>query len=152
MASPGRKMDPELRRRVMASVRSRDTKPELLVRRALHAAGLRFRLHRRDLPGTPDIVMGPRRLAIFVHGCFWHQHPDPACPIRKDPGGANQGYWGPKLTRNVARDARQRAELEARGWSVRVIWECEARDPARLAVHVADIAALPRRVRGEAGP
>lgn len=132
-------MDPTVRRRIMRSIRKRDTSPEILVRRALHATGLRFRLHRPDLPGNPDIVLASRRLAILVHGCFWHQHP--GCPLCRQPR-RNTGYWLPKLTRNVARDARVRGDLEVLGWRVLVIWECEARDPARLQALVAEIAAL----------
>jgi DNA mismatch endonuclease, patch repair protein len=139
-----RQLDPETRRRVMASVRGRDTKPELAVRRAAHAAGLRFRVHRRDLPGCPDLVFPSRRLVVFVHGCFWHQHDDPACPIRKPAGGNNQGYWGPKLARNVARDERHRAEIEGIGWRLIIVWECETRDAERLQGIVAQIAALSR--------
>ena len=138
-----RHLDPETRRRVMASVKGRNTKPEMLVRQALHAAGLRFRLHRRDLPGCPDIVLSARRLAVFVHGCFWHQHQDPTCRIRKSAGGNNQDYWQPKLARNVARDDARRAELEAMGWQTLIIWECEARDPTRLARAVQLIGASP---------
>jgi DNA mismatch endonuclease (patch repair protein) len=123
----------------MRSIRKRDTSPEILVRRALHAAGLRFRLHRRALPGNPDIVLASRRLAILVHGCFWHQHP--GCPLCRQPR-RNTGYWLPKLARNVARDGRVRQELEALGWNVRVIWECEARDPKRLAAIAAGIVAM----------
>jgi DNA mismatch endonuclease, patch repair protein len=132
MSSRGRKIDPETRRRVMASIRGQDTKPEMRVRQALHAAGLRFRLHRRDLPGRPDIVLPGRRLVIMVNGCFWHQHADPLCPIVKWPKG-DQSYWVPKLARNVLRDAARRAELEALGWTVMTIWECEAVNPERLA-------------------
>ncbi|HMR34350.1 MAG TPA: DNA mismatch endonuclease Vsr [Geminicoccaceae bacterium] len=113
----------------MRSIRKRDTQPELLVRRALHAAGLRFRLYRSDLPGNPDIIMPRRRLALLIHGCFWHQHP--GCRLCRQPS-RNIDYWLPKLARNVARDARTRSELEALGWRVLVIWECEARDPARV--------------------
>ena len=128
-----RTMNPTIRRRVMASVRSRDTRPEMIVRRAFHAAGLRYRLHDRRLPGTPDIVLASRRLVVEVRGCFWHQHPSESCPIRKPAGGANQGYWAPKLARNVARDARTEAELEALDWHCIVVWECEAKDSQALA-------------------
>jgi DNA mismatch endonuclease (patch repair protein) len=122
----------------MRSIRKRDTQPELLVRRALHAAGLRFRLYRRDLPGSPDIVLPKHRLVVLVHGCFWHQHP--GCRLCRQPKG-NAEYWLPKLARNLARDARSRRELEALGWRVLVVWECEARDPARLAAIVASLLA-----------
>jgi len=100
-------------------------KPELAVRKMAHAMGYRFRLHRRDLPGKPDIVFGPRQAVIFVHGCFWHQHD---CRDGHRPK-SNTEYWNPKLRRNVERDAKVRAQLEEGGWRVLVIWECEVRQP-----------------------
>ncbi len=103
-------------------------KPEMAVRRMVHAMGYRYRLHRRDLPGKPDLVFGPRRAVIFVHGCFWHQH---NCRDGRQPK-SNTGYWGEKLRRNVERDAQVRVALEADGWRVLVIWECETRDPEAL--------------------
>jgi DNA mismatch endonuclease (patch repair protein) len=112
----------------------------MCVRRALHAAGLRFRIHRRNLPGNPDIVLPGRRLAVLVHGCFWHQHP--GCRLARRPK-RNLEYWEPKLARNMARDERVQADLIALGWQVRVIWECEARSPETLAGIVAHIAAIP---------
>jgi DNA mismatch endonuclease (patch repair protein) len=126
---PSRVIDAETRHRVMASIRKRDTQPEIAVRRALHAQGLRFRLHRDDLPGTPDVVLPGRRLAVFVHGCFWHQHP--GCALSRQPRG-NTAYWKPKLARNVERDTKARQQLEALGWNVLLVWECEARDGVRL--------------------
>lgn len=113
----------------MALVRSRDTKPELRVRKALHAAGLRYRLHDRRLPGVPDLVFPGRRIALFVHGCFWHRHP--GCSAARLPKSRRE-FWEPKLAGNVERDERNRAALEALGWTVMVIWECETRDPAAL--------------------
>jgi DNA mismatch endonuclease, patch repair protein len=110
------------RSEVMARVRSKDTAPELLVRRALWQAGFRYRLHRRDLPGSPDLVLSKRRIAIFVHGCFWHQHD--GCRRSRRPA-SRADYWGPKLDRNVARDAAAKLALEADGWNVMVVWECE---------------------------
>lgn len=104
----------------MSRVRSRDTSPEIHVRRALHAAGFRFRLHRRDLPGTPDIVLPTLRTVVQVHGCFWHGHD---CPRGRAPA-TNAAFWSEKLRRNIERDARATAELEANGWSVRTIWQC----------------------------
>jgi DNA mismatch endonuclease, patch repair protein len=127
---PSRVMDTATRYRIMASIRKRDTRPEIAVRRALHAQGLRFRLHRNDLPGTPDLVLPGRRLAVFVHGCFWHRHP--GCKWSRMPSG-NMAYWGPKLARNVERDIEARRDLEALGWNVLVVWECEARKGDRLA-------------------
>lgn len=108
----------------MALVRSRDTKPELKVRRALHAAGLRYRLHGRGLPGRPDIVFSAKRLLIFVHGCFWHQHPDPQCRRARMPK-SRLDFWEPKLLGNRARDEATRTRLESMGWEVLVVWECE---------------------------
>lgn len=113
----------------MALVRGRDTKPELRVRQALHAAGLRFRLHDRRLPGTPDLVFPGRQIALFVHGCFWHRHS--GCRAARLPK-SRIDFWEPKLSGNVERDARQRVELEALGWTVMIIWECETHDPNML--------------------
>lgn len=111
----------------MALIRGRDTTPELRVRKALHAAGLRYVLHDRRLPGTPDLVFPSRRVALFVHGCFWHQHP--GCKAARMPK-SHLRFWKTKLDGNVTRDRRQRAELERMGWTVMVIWECETRDQA----------------------
>lgn len=115
----------------MSKIRAKDTKPEMIVRRLLHAEGYRYRLHRRDLPGKPDIVFGARGKAIFVHGCFWHQHPASDCLDGRRPK-SNTDYWNAKLARNVQRDEQSIAELEARGWNVLVIWECEVSDPKLL--------------------
>ena len=125
-------MDAEIdprRSALMARIRSVDTRPEIAVRRLLHAMGYRFRLHRRDLPGKPDIVLPRHRLAIFVHGCFWHQHA--GCRLASRPK-TRQDYWTPKLAGNVARDEAAQAALRKLGWRVEVIWECDARDPVRL--------------------
>ncbi|CAN5416815.1 DNA mismatch endonuclease Vsr [soil metagenome] len=109
----------------MRANRSRDTGPELRLRRALWAAGLRgYRVARKGLPGRPDIVFGPSKLAIFVHGCFWHRCPH--CPLRSEPK-TNAAYWQAKFEGNVERDKRQKAELESLGWRVMVIWECQLR-------------------------
>lgn len=126
----------------MALIRARNTKPELRVRRALHAAGLRYRLHDRRLPGVPDLVFPARRIALFVHGCFWHQHP--GCAAARMPK-SRLDFWQPKLVGNVSRDASKRAQLEALGWTVKVIWECETRSSAALAVLVASVWAAPIR-------
>ena len=112
----------------MARIRGKDTQPELAVRRLLHAMGFRFRLHRRDLPGTPDIVLPGRRKAIFVHGCFWHGH---GCGCARLPK-SRLDYWGPKIATNRARDGRKAAALRRAGWSVAVVWECKVRRPAAL--------------------
>lgn len=108
----------------MALIRARDTKPDLKVRRAIHAAGLRYRLHAKDLPGRPDLVFRSRRIVIFVHGCFWHQHPDPSCKLARMPKSRLE-FWRPKLEGNRQRDIRTRGELEARGSSVLEVWECQ---------------------------
>jgi DNA mismatch endonuclease, patch repair protein len=126
------KLSPARRSVNMAKIRSRDTKPEMVVRRLLHRAGYRYRLHRRDLPGKPDIIFGPRRKVIFVHGCFWHQHDLQACLDGRRPK-SNTDYWHPKLARNVQRDEQHLERLKAAGWEVLVIWECEVRDEEALA-------------------
>ncbi|HYE44787.1 MAG TPA: DNA mismatch endonuclease Vsr [Caulobacter sp.] len=121
---------PEKRSAVMRRVRSRDTSPELKVRRLLTRLGVRYRLHRKDLPGNPDIVMPGRRLALFVHGCFWHGHD---CARGARVPQANRDYWLGKVGRNQARDIASRAALEAAGWRVEALWECEMKDEAALA-------------------
>lgn len=114
---------------VMRAVKSRDTKPEMTVRRAAHALGYRFRLHRKDLPGSPDLVFPRLKTAVFVHGCFWHGHD---CPRGARMPKTNADYWRSKIARNVARDARVRAELEALGWKTLTLWECELADAEAL--------------------
>lgn len=109
----------------MAAIRSKNTAPELIVRRALHALGIRFRLHRKDLPGTPDIVMPGRKAVVRVQGCFWHGHD---CPRGARKSKTNADYWEAKVARNVARDAKTEAELIALGWNVATVWECELKD------------------------
>lgn len=125
------KLSPEHRSRNMAAIRSKDMKPERIVRSLVHGMGYRYRLHRKGLPGKPDLVFGPKRKVIFVHGCFWHQHEDPTCKIARKPK-SNLGYWNEKLSRNVNRDQRNQAELEGQGWSVLIIWECETKDAEAL--------------------
>lgn len=120
------------RRRIsahMRRIRKRDTKPEMMVRRLAHALGYRFRLHRRDLPGTPDLVFSGRRKVVLVHGCFWHQHD---CSLGRKRPRSNTSYWHPKLARNVERDRLDRTRLSELGWEVLVIWECETKDRAAL--------------------
>jgi DNA mismatch endonuclease (patch repair protein) len=114
----------------MRAVRSRNTRPEILVRQIAHRLGYRFRLHYRALPGQPDIAFPGRRKAIFVHGCFWHQHR--GCRRATAPK-SNSGFWGPKLARNVARDAIQLAAIRKRGWRALVVWECEIKHERLLA-------------------
>jgi DNA mismatch endonuclease (patch repair protein) len=129
----------------MRRIRKVDTKPELAVRRAAHAAGLRFRLHRRDLPGSPDLVFQSRRTALFVHGCFWHQHE--GCKLSRQPK-SRLDYWLPKLRRNRERDARVEIQLASSGWDIVTIWECETTDTAilqRRLRELADRATVKRR-------
>ena len=121
---------PEQRSAVMRAVKSRNTAPELAVRRAAHALGLRFRLNRNDLPGKPDLVFPARRAALFVHTCFWHGHD---CARGARMPAANRAYWQAKIGRNVKRDRTTLAALKKLGWKGAVIWECETRDPERLA-------------------
>ncbi|MEO6196794.1 MAG: very short patch repair endonuclease [Dehalococcoidia bacterium] len=109
------------RSRNMAAIRSTNTKPELFVRRKVHAAGYRFRLHQRELPGKPDLVFGRRRVAVFVHGCFWHGH---VCKEARPPK-SNTSYWLPKIARNVQRDRRSATHLRKLGWTVVTIRECD---------------------------
>jgi DNA mismatch endonuclease (patch repair protein) len=113
----------------MRRVKGRDTGPELKVRRLLWSAGYRYRLHRGDLPGRPDIVLAGRRAAVFVHGCFWHGHD---CPRGARQPKANAVYWTAKIGRNVERDARVQADLAAQGWRPIVVWECELKTPDTL--------------------
>jgi DNA mismatch endonuclease, patch repair protein len=120
---------------VMRANKRAGTRPELVVRRMLHRLGYRFRIHVRELPGRPDIVLTARRKLIQVHGCFWHQHPAAACPLRSSPK-SNTSYWRVKLARNVERDAEQASKLVAMGWEVLTVWECECRDQAKLTAQV----------------
>jgi DNA mismatch endonuclease (patch repair protein) len=124
-------LSPAERSARMALVRSRDTKPELRVRRFLHASGLRYRLHQRVGTARPDLVFAARRTVVFVHGCIWHRHPDPACPLTRTPK-SRIDFWTAKFAENVARDARQQTALQADGWRVLVIWECQTNSQARL--------------------
>ena len=112
------------RREIMSRVRSRDTKPELVVRRMLHAMGFRFRLHRKDLPGCPDIVLPRYRTVIFVHGCFWHGH---SCAKGRRPT-SNEKFWNDKIEKNMIRDSRSLRRLRRTGWKTVVIWECQTRN------------------------
>ena len=125
---------PEKRSAVMRRVKGRNTTPELTVRRALTKLGARYRLHRKDLPGNPDIVLPGRRLALFVHGCFWHGHD---CARGARVPKQNRDYWVAKVGRNVARDARSREALAALGWRVETIWECDLKDVGALDVRLA---------------
>lgn len=108
----------------MSRVRGKDTKVELLVRKTVHRLGYRYRLHRKELPGKPDLVFSARRKVIFVHGCFWHRHPDPECKLARLPK-SRQDFWVPKLTGNRERDQRNETRLREMGWNVATVWECE---------------------------
>ena len=122
-------MPSELRSRTMRAVKGCDTKPEMTVRRLLHRMGYRYRLHRKDLPGKPDIVFGPRRKVIFVHGCFWHGH---SCKRGSRVPKSNSEYWQAKIARNVERHSDQVDELTASGWTVLTLWECKLSNQTAL--------------------
>ncbi len=119
----------EQRSVVMSRIRGRNTKPEIFVRSMAHALGYRFRLHRRDLPGTPDLVFPRLGKIIFVHGCFWHQHPE--CRYAYQPK-SNSLFWKKKFSENLARDTRVLKDLEALGWKILIVWECQTRKPQQL--------------------
>ena len=121
---------PMTRSEVMARVKGKNTRPEMRVRRALWAAGFRYRLHGKDLPGRPDLVFPGKRVVVFVHGCFWHGHA--GCPRHRIPKSRVE-WWTDKISRNMARDAEVREILERTGWRVTVIWECETERPEELA-------------------
>lgn len=122
-------VDRHTRSRMMGAIRGRDTKPELLVRSLLHGLGYRYRLHRRDLPGRPDIVFSRRQKVIFVNGCYWHRHE--GCPLSYVPK-SNTEFWRAKFDRTVVRDQENYGDLASRGWAVLVIWECECGDRPHL--------------------
>jgi DNA mismatch endonuclease (patch repair protein) len=115
-------VDAATRSRMMSGIRGKDTKPELIIRKALHARGFRFRLHVKDLPGKPDLVLPKYGAVIFVHGCFWHGH---GCDAGTNRPRSNLAYWRPKLLRNRRRDATNRRALKRLGWKVLVVWECQ---------------------------
>ncbi len=133
-------VSPEKRSWVMSRVKGRNTEPERRVRSLLHRLGFRFRIQRKDLPGTPDVVLPKYKTVLFVHGCFWHRHA--GCKRATTPAN-NAEYWQKKFARNLARDARVEQELKESGWRVIVVWECELRDMDALAV------SLSRRIWGE---
>lgn len=123
------KFTPEQRSKVMSRVKGRDTRPEKLVRSLLHRMGYRFRLHRKDLPGKPDVVLPKHRKIVFVHGCFWHGHE--GCRRATRPG-SNTEFWNRKLDANIERDVRAQHELESTGWEVLTVWQCETHDVPML--------------------
>ena len=122
-------LSPRERSARMALVRGKNTKPEMLVRRLVHALGFRYRLHKRELPGSPDLVFSGRGKVIFVHGCFWHRHV--RCPLARLPKSRGE-FWLPKLEGNAMRDKRNVRALRGAGWGVMTIWECQLRDTLRL--------------------
>ena len=124
---------PEKRSAVMARVKGRDTGPELKARRLLRSMGLAYRLHRKDLPGAPDIVLPRAKVAVFVHGCFWHGHD---CARGARVPKQNRDYWMAKIDRNRARDLKAQAALDALGWRPLVLWECEMKDEVALAARI----------------
>lgn len=118
-------LDPISRSNLMRRVKGKNTRPELAVRRLAHSMGYRFRLHRADLPGRPDLVFPSRKKIVFVHGCFWHRHP--SCRRASTPE-ARSSFWQAKFDRNVERDSRNQQQLRETGWNILVVWECEIRD------------------------
>ncbi|MDE2751917.1 MAG: very short patch repair endonuclease [Gemmatimonadota bacterium] len=123
---------PDVRSRMMAGIRGKDTKPEMAIRSALHARGFRFRLHRRDLPGKPDLVFPKHRAVVFVHGCFWHGHD---CHLFRWPKTRPE-FWRRKITSNVERDRMRHVDLASTGWRIATIWECALKGRGRLPVSV----------------
>lgn len=122
-------VDSSTRSKMMSAIKGRDTTPEILVRRFLHRAGLRYRLHPKTLPGKPDIVLSRWKTVVLVNGCFWHRHQD--CRFATTPS-TRTSFWEDKFSKNVQRDNRQIRELQALGWKVLVVWECEVKDENRL--------------------
>lgn len=128
-------LSPEARSEQMRRIRAQDTAPEMRVRRLVHRLGYRYRLHRRDLPGRPDLAFPSRKKVIFVHGCFWHRHP--GCSRTRTPK-SRVSYWEEKFRSNVARDVRKQAELRTLGWDFLIVWECETHNLEEVARRVVD--------------
>ena len=126
-------ISPAERSEIMARVRSKNSRPELFVRKLVFALGYRYRLHAKDLPGHPDIVFRKRRKVIFVHGCFWHRHA--SCALARLPKSRLE-FWVPKLEGNRKRDEKNKRELARRGWKVLIIWECQLKSPERLGARI----------------
>lgn len=145
------RISPEQRSSLMSRIRGRNTGPEVAVRRLAHSLGFRYRLYRRDLPGTPDLVFPRLRKVILVHGCFWHHHRDSGCRNSVLPK-SRQEWWRSKLLANAARDARNLERLTAAGWQVLVIWECEIRSGAFEDTLAAFLGAPDRLVRLRSAP
>lgn len=136
-------MTPEQRSERMSRIKGKNSKPEMVVRRLVHGMGYRYRLHRKDLPGKPDLVLPRHRTVIFVHGCFWHRHHDATCTLARMPKSRLE-FWEPKLEANHLRDIRNKEALEALGWRVLTVWECEVKEPLRIADRI-------RAILGTAG-
>lgn len=130
-------LTPRERSERMSRVRSTGTRPEMVVRRIVHGMGYRYRLHKKDLPGKPDLVFSSRKKVIFVHGCFWHRHVDPNCRLARLPK-SRLDFWLPKLVSNAERDAKTQERLEAMGWQVMVLWECQVRDTEALKTRISE--------------
>jgi DNA mismatch endonuclease, patch repair protein len=137
-------------RAVMRGNKSAHTRPETRTRKLLYHLGYRYRVHAKNLPGKPDICFPARRKVIFVHGCFWHQHSSPRCPLKAKPQ-SNLAYWSSKLDRNRQRDSAQRRALRRQEWAVLVVWECETRDARRLAPRLKRFLGPPGLAGGEKG-
>lgn len=136
-------LTPTQRSERMSRIRSRDTKPEIALRKALHSLGFRFRVRKTGLPGKPDLVLAKYRCVIFVHGCFWHRHP--GCKVATTPK-SNTEFWVEKFTRNVDRDKRVQKQLEEDGWHVITVWECDVDTPAK-ALSTAGVVSQDLRMR-----
>ena len=139
-------VDSQKRSEMMSRIRGRDTKPEIIVRRIAHRLGFRFRIHRKDLPGCPDIVFPRYRAVIMVHGCFWHRHP--GCRYAYTPK-TRVRFWQDKFESNVVRDSRNETALHELGWRVLVIWECETKDLGAVEDRIKEFLAVPDGCRAE---
>ena len=133
------RVTPEHRSKIMSMIKGKNTQPEMVVRSVCHEMGLRYRLHRKDLPGKPDLVFPKHRLCIFVHGCFWHRHPD--CKYAYTPK-SRLDFWLPKLAKNVERDADALQALHTQGWRVAIIWECHTKNREILRTEIRKIFGL----------
>jgi DNA mismatch endonuclease (patch repair protein) len=135
-------LTPAQRRRCMAAIRGKDTKPEMIVRKLVHAMGYRYRLHRKNLPGKPDLVFSSRKKVIFVHGCFWHMH---NCRYGRVRPKTNAEFWQAKREATVVRDRRNRIALRASGWRLFVVWECQAKDSPKLIISIQEFLNTPNQ-------
>ncbi len=140
------KLTPQRRSENMRRIRSTGMRPELLVRSLVHRLGYRYRLHVKTLPGKPDLVFPSRRKIILVHGCFWHQHSDPACKITRQPK-SNTSYWGKKLAANVLRDSQHVKSLSDTGWNVLTLWECQLADEVKVTRRLLRFLSPPQKKR-----